>query len=52
MEMQSLKFAQLGFGLALFQYFLTMMFWTGNIYPVMFEVCFVLFNFYFIEDYI
>jgi hypothetical protein len=36
---QSLEFAQLIFGLALVQYFLTMMFWSGNVYPVMLEVC-------------
>ena len=51
MEMQSLEFAQLVFGLAVVQYFLTMMFWNGHIYPVMLEVCDLLFNFDFIGDY-
>ena len=51
MEMQSLEFAQLVFGLALVQYFLTMMFWNGNICPVMLEVCDLLFDFDFIGDY-
>ena len=41
MEMQSLEFAQLVFGLALVQYFLTMTF--CNVYPVMLEVCDLLF---------
>jgi hypothetical protein len=45
MEMQSLEFAQLGFGLALVQYFLTMMFGNGNVYPVISEVCDLLFRF-------
>ena len=51
MEMQSLEFAQLVFGLALVQYFLTMTFWNGNVYPVMLEVCDLLFNFDFLRDY-
>ena len=34
LEMQSLEFAQLVFGLAFVQYFFTMMFWNGNVYPV------------------
>ena len=51
MEMQSLKLAQLVYGLALVQYFLTMMFWNDNIYPVMLEVCDQLFYFDFIGDY-
>jgi hypothetical protein len=45
MEMQSLEFAQLGFGLALVQDFLTMMFGNGNVYPAMLEVCDLLFDF-------
>jgi hypothetical protein len=32
--MQSLRFAQLAFGVSLVQYFLSMVFWNGNIYPV------------------
>jgi hypothetical protein len=51
MEMQSLKLAQLVYGLALVQYFLTMMFWNGNVYPVMLEVCDLLFDFDFIPGY-
>ena len=49
MEMQNLEFAQLVFGLAFFQDFLTMSFWNGNVYPLMLEVCDLLF--YFIVDY-
>ena len=49
MEMQSLEFSQLVFGLALVQYFLTMTFWNGTVYPVMWEVRDLLFDF--IEDY-
>ena len=48
---QSLEFAQLVFCLALVQYFLTMTFWNGNVYPVMLEVCDLLFDFDFIGDY-
>jgi hypothetical protein len=44
MEMQSLEFAQLVFGFALVQYFLTMTFGNGNVYPVMVEVCDLLFE--------
>ena len=52
MEMQSLEFAQLGFGLALVQYFLTMMFWNGNVYPVMLEEWDLFFlKFLFYRDY-
>ena len=51
MEMQSLEFAQLAFGLALVQCFPTMRFWNGNVYPVMLEVCDLLFDFDFIRDY-
>ena len=36
--MKSLKIAQLAFGLPLVQYFLTMIFWSGNVYLVMLEV--------------
>jgi hypothetical protein len=35
----SLGFAQMGFGLALVQYFLTVIFRDGNVYPVIMEVC-------------
>jgi hypothetical protein len=35
---------------ALVQYFLTMMFWNGNVYPVMLEVCDLLFDFDFIGE--
>ena len=34
METWNLEFAQLAFGLALVQYFLTVTFWNGNLYPV------------------
>ena len=40
---------QLVFGLALAQYFPTMRFWKGNVYPVMLEICNVLFDFDFIR---
>jgi hypothetical protein len=45
MEMQSLEFVQLAFGLASVQYFLTMVFWNDNVYPVMLGVCDLLFLF-------
>ena len=45
MEMKNLKFTPL------VQYFLTMTFWSGNVYPVMLEVCDLLFNFDFLRDY-
>ena len=48
--MQSLKVAQLGFGLALIQDFLTMTFWNGSIDPVILEICDLLFDFDFIGD--
>jgi hypothetical protein len=51
MEMQRLDFAQLAFGLALVQDFLSMLFCNGNTYPVIFEVCNLFFYFDFIEDY-
>jgi hypothetical protein len=51
MEMQSLKFTQLGFGLALFRYFLPIMIWNGSVYPLMLETCDLLFDFDFIGDY-
>ena len=38
METWSLKFDQLVYGLALVQYFFTITFWNGNIYPVMLEL--------------
>jgi hypothetical protein len=50
MELQSLYFDQLLFGLALVQYFLRMTFWKGSVYPVMLEVCDLLFYFVFIGD--
>ena len=34
MEMQSLEFDQLAFGLAIIQYFLAVTFWKDNIYSV------------------
>jgi hypothetical protein len=34
MKMQSLEFTQLDFSLALVQYFASMMFYNGDIYPV------------------
>ena len=48
MEIQSLEFAQLVFGLALGQYFFTMMFRNGNVFPVMLEVRHLLFYFDFL----
>ena len=51
MEMQSLEFTHLVFGLALIQYFLTMTFWNGNVYPVMLEVCDRFLDFDFIRAY-
>ena len=50
-EMQCLEFAQLVCGLASVQYFLTMTFWNGNVYPVILEVCDLYFDFYCIETY-
>ena len=38
MEMQSLEFVQLAFGLASVQYFLTMVFWNDNVYSVILYV--------------
>jgi hypothetical protein len=35
----------------LVQCFPTMRFWNGNLYPVMLEVCDLLFDFDFIRDY-
>jgi len=46
-----LEFAQLVFGLALVQYFLTMMFGNDNVHPAMLEVYDLPFDFYFIGDY-
>jgi hypothetical protein len=51
MEIQSLEFAQLVSGLALVQYFLTITFWNGNIYPVILNICDLFFYFYFIENF-
>lgn len=48
----SLEFAQLGFHLALVQHFLTVMFWNGDVYPMMLGLCDLLSHFYFIGDYI
>ena len=47
---QSSESAHLDFGLALVQCF-SIKFWNGNIYPVMLEVCELLFAFNFIGDY-
>ena len=44
-EMKKLEFTQL------VQDFFTVMFWNGNVYPVMFEVCHLFFDFDFIGDY-
>ena len=49
-KVQSLEFAQMVSYLDLVQYFLTMTFWNGNIYPVRLEACDLLFNFNFIGD--
>ena len=35
----------------LVQYFLTLTFWNSNVYPMVLEVCDLLFNFDFIGDY-
>ena len=51
MEMLSLECFHLAFGSALLQHFPTMMSWNGNVYPVMLEVCDLLFDFDFIGDY-
>jgi hypothetical protein len=51
MEMQSLEFFQLVFGLALAQYFSTMMFWNDNVYPVLLNGYDLLFHFDFIGNY-
>ena len=51
MERQSLEFAQLVFDLAFVQDFHSMSFWNGNVYPVMSEVCDLLFDVDFILDY-
>jgi hypothetical protein len=48
MEMQDLEFVQLAFGLAFVQYFPTVTFWNGNVYPVMLEVCDLLFYYFFL----
>jgi hypothetical protein len=40
-----------GFWSCLVQDFFTIMFWNGNVYPVMFKVCDLLFDFDFIGDY-
>ena len=52
-KMQSLEFAQVTFGLALIQYFLTVMFWNGNVYtvPSYVEVSDLLFYFDSIGEY-
>ena len=47
MEMISLEFAQLVFGLALVQSFLTLKFWNVNIYPMMLVIYDLLFRFSF-----
>ena len=48
-EMQSLEFAKLVFGITLFRYFLTITIWNGSVYPLMLEICDLLFDF--IGDY-
>jgi hypothetical protein len=45
MKMQSLEIAQLIFGLVLIVYFLRMTFYSGNVYPVMLELCNLFLNF-------
>ena len=45
MELQRLEFAQLVCCLGLVQCFLTMTFWNGSVYPVILEVCGLLFDF-------
>ena len=50
MEMQKLKFVQMVFFLALAQDFLTTVFWNGNMYLVMLEVCDLLFDFIQLRD--
>ena len=51
MEMWSLEFVHLIFGLALVQYFLILMFRNGNIYPLVLEICILHFDFDFIGNY-
>ena len=51
MEMLSLEFAHLFFGLGLVQYFLIMTFWNGNVYTVIMKSHDLLFNFDFVGDY-
>jgi hypothetical protein len=52
MEIQSFQFAHLVFSLALVQYFLTMMFLNGKVYPVMLEEWDLFFlKFLFYRDY-
>jgi hypothetical protein len=43
-EMEGLEFVHLVFGLALTQYFLTVTFWNGNVYPVILDVCDLVFD--------
>jgi hypothetical protein len=50
-EMQSLEFAQMVFDVALVYYFLIKAFWNDNEYPVVLEVCDLLFDFDFIGNY-
>jgi hypothetical protein len=51
MEGQSSESLSLVFGFTLIQYFLSMTFWNGNIWPVILEVCEQLLYVHFIGDY-
>ena len=51
MEIQTLKFPQLGFGLDFVEDFHTMSFCNGNVYLVILEVCDLCFHFDFIRGY-
>lgn len=47
---QMLEIVLMGFGLALVQYFLILMFRNGNIYPLVLEICILHFDFDFIGN--
>ena len=51
MEIQTLKFPQLGFGLDFVEDFHTMSFCNGNVYLVILEVCDLLLDFDVIKSY-
>ena len=51
MEIQTLKFPQLGFGLDFVEDFHTMSFCNGNVYIVILEVCDLLLDFDVIKSY-